>query len=105
MRLRKYFLPLLLAVLLLGAQQAGWIHALSHLGEQTGSASQSKQVPAEKLCQQCLAFAQVGAALQPASLQVAILPLENCPIPACAAMPAQVRQLLGFQSRAPPFSL
>ncbi|MBC7514153.1 MAG: hypothetical protein H7234_06925 [Herminiimonas sp.] len=105
MTLRKSLLPLLLALLLLVAQQAGWTHALSHLGDQTGSASQTKQVPADKLCQQCLAFAQIGSALQRAPLTFLVPPLEDCLTPVLAAMLAPVLLRCGFQSRAPPPSL
>ena len=105
MTLRKYLLPLLLALLLLGAQQAGWTHALSHLGEQTNSASQPKQVPADKLCQQCLAFAQIGSALQRATVVLFAPPLEDCLPLTRAAYHAPVAKRFDFQSRAPPIVL
>ena len=102
MSLRKYLLPLLLAFLLLGAQQAGWTHALSHIGEQTDSAFRLKQVPADKLCQQCLAFAQIGSALQRAAAVLFAPLLEDCVLLTQAAIDAPVEQRVGFQSRAPP---
>lgn len=105
MTLRKSFFPLLFALLLLAAQQAGWTHGLSHLGKETGSASQSKQVPADKLCQQCLAFAQIGSALQSAPLVLLAPPPKDCLTLARAASLAPVRLRCGFQSRAPPLSL
>ena len=103
--MRKSLLPLLLALLLLVAQQAGWTHGLSHLGERNDAMSLAKQVPADKLCQQCLAFAQVGAALQRAPLTLIALPLEYCLLAMHPALPAVVRLQCGFQPRAPPLRL
>lgn len=105
MTIRKSLLPLLLALLLLAAQQAGWTHGLSHLGERYDSVSLAKQVPADKLCQQCLAFAQVGAALQRAPSNLVALPLENCILAMHPTRLVVVRLHCGFQSRAPPLRL
>ena len=103
--MRKSLLPLLLALLLLVAQQAGWTHGLSHLGERNDAGSLAKQAPADKLCQQCLAFAQVGAALQRAPLTLLALPLEDCSLAIHPTRLVTVRLQCGFQPRAPPLYL
>ncbi len=105
MTLRKYLLPFLLAFLLLGAQQAGWTHALTHFGKKTGSAAQPKQAPADKACQQCLAFAQIGSALLRAAVTLPVPPPEACLALTRAASLAPAGMRCGFLSRAPPLPL
>ena len=60
MRYPRAFFPLLLALILLFAQQAGVIHALSHtLAEQS---QQNKQLPhSPAACGQCAAYTQLGS--------------------------------------------
>ena len=62
MRYSRAFFPLLLALILLFAQQAGVMHALSHtLAEQS---QQNKQLPhSPAACGQCAAYTQLGSAL------------------------------------------
>ena len=58
---RAVFFPLLLAFVLLFAQQAGVVHTLSHaLEKQT---QHDKQAPHSDVCEQCAAYAQLGNAL------------------------------------------
>lgn len=102
MNLRKIFLPLLLSLVLLGSQHMGWAHALSHLGDGKSSASQTKQLPPDSACEQCLAFAQLGSALGRAPLTFVAVPLA-----ARVALEHLVRSAPAlthcvFQSRGPP---
>lgn len=61
MRPLRFLLPLLLAFVLLFAQQGAAMHALGHiLAEQ---AQQDKQAPHSPACEQCAAYAQLGGAL------------------------------------------
>lgn len=116
MTLRLFFFRLILSCVLLGAQQMGYAHALSHLRASTGAGDVAKSagrsgsgangangsLQADKACEQCLAFAQIDAMLggadsgsladislavdRPHLLQPGLLPVTAC----------------AFQSRAPP---
>ena len=108
MNLRKYFLPLLLFVLLLGSQQMGWVHALSHLGVASRSAATTtskqkrEQLPAERVCEQCLAFAQIASALDRAPFAFFADTLQPCDAPLALSRNAPVACFTAFLSRAPP---
>lgn len=105
----SFFLRLLLALLLLGSQQMGLAHSIAHLGDggPPGSISklQSKQLPADKVCQQCLAFAQVDAAVDTAPCAFIAPQLEEGMWLASLAGSALPITRCAFQSRAPPTSL
>lgn len=58
---RSVFFPLLLAFVLLFAQQAGAVHTLHHaLEEQT---QHDKQLPNSHACEQCADYGKLGSAL------------------------------------------
>lgn len=58
----RFILPLLLAFVLLLAQQGGVVHALRHvLAEQTQQ--DNKQTPHSNESEQCTSYAQLGSAL------------------------------------------
>ncbi|MGH8750325.1 MAG: hypothetical protein ACREUV_01315 [Burkholderiales bacterium] len=61
MKLRQY-LYVVLAVFLLFAQQGSLLHGLSHISDKT-PAQQDRQLPHSKACDKCIAYAEVGAAL------------------------------------------
>ncbi|HJV87390.1 MAG TPA: hypothetical protein VJ698_18120 [Noviherbaspirillum sp.] len=90
-------------VLLLLSQQLGITHAISHLSSAAASGKvQDKQLPAELQCEQCLAFAAIGAGLVGSPPQVPLLaaPAETgIAIPLVAQLPPVPR---AFDSRAPP---
>ncbi len=73
MQLTRVIFPLLLALTLLFAQQAGAMHALSHaLAEQAQQDEKALHSPA---CGQCAAYTQLGSALNsvaPAFLLITI---------------------------------
>lgn len=93
----------LMAFVLLVAQQAGYEHALSHF-DQSSPASKEKQLPHTKACIKCGLSAQLGTGL--VSEPALFVPAERF---ACAVLvpcpgfhPAAPRRYL---SRAPPVSL
>ena len=103
MTLRKTLFPFLLSLLLLTSQQQAWAHALSHVAQDRVH-SAAKQMPAEKLCQHCLAFAQIGAALQRAPILVTAMPFGLMVAPARLVVSAPACMERMFQPRAPPSS-
>ena len=97
--------------MLIGAQQMGWTHALSHVrlaaaGSEATAASRSGTTPqADKLCEQCLSFAQIDAVLADSMVNPAvhIVPAADRPCFLHAGvLPATT---CVFRSRAPPFLL
>lgn len=103
MRKPKPFLSVLLACLLVAIQQFGFAHALSHLVNPNSQRSSraDAQHPAEKVCIECVAFAQIGAGLTGHASPVA----AAAPPVEIAAAPVRVFDpefIPAFQSRAPP---
>jgi hypothetical protein len=93
----------LLACLLVVIQQLGFAHALSHLANPNSQQSSRKdtQHPAEKVCIECVVFAQIGAGLTGQAPRVA----AAAPQLEVVAAPARVFDpefIPAFQSRAPP---
>lgn len=114
MNARRPIVFVLLSLLLVLTQQMGFTHALTHWSAQrSGEAVQLvSQVSAEddsvkaqsfdQSCEQCLAFAQIGA---PIGVHVSHLPARNNDALAVSAGPAQApcrRTVCVFHSRAPP---
>lgn len=91
------------AFLLLVSQQLGMAHAVSHLSQDSRPGNvQKKQLPAELQCDQCLAFAAIGAGLtgSPPSAPQFLAPREtSVEVPLVKVLPAAPR---AFDSRAPP---
>lgn len=121
MKLRRVFAHALLSLLLVASQQLGVFHALSHVAQRAAGAQQALPAPtladvdggtgADAVrpagavdigCDQCLAFAQIGALLAtsiPAiSSDCGATPLYAPPTPASH----RLRALSAFRSRAPP---
>jgi hypothetical protein len=101
-KIYRRLLPVLLALLLLGSQQMGFAHAVSHLSDNSRHTQQNKQLPIEQVCDQCLAFAQIGSALT----NLALLVLADA-APVSVPLPHVSPVLLPrapcvFHSRAPP---
>jgi hypothetical protein len=93
----------MLALLLVAIQQAGFAHALTHLANPPSpkSSRTDSQHPAEKVCTECVAFAQLGSALTAKAAPATVLPprVEIASAPFRGFDPAFVSY---FQSRAPP---
>ena len=98
---------LILAWAVLLAPQVSMLHALSHSlpggAPHSGEGDKRKQTPA-KVCESCLALAQLGAAL-PSSFEWLALepapPSHDGPAPIAAAVAVE----RAYQARAPPFLL
>lgn len=100
---RSAWFRFLLVAALLFAQQGYLAHAVAHPFEARGAQQNGDGKPADRVCEQCLAHAQlagtVGAAVVPWFAPVRHAPVRMQP----AAAPRRVT-LLHFQSRAPPRS-
>lgn len=75
--LPRRLLPWLFALTLLLGQAAAFAHALTHLD------THNKALP-DKVCEVCIAHAQLGSVAPPAGLVLAI-PLGDCVIPSSTA--------------------
>ena len=99
--LRTLFLRAMLALMLLFTQQLGLAHSVLHLSVQ----GKVHQLPIEKACEQCAAFAALDSGLlmaspaQPASVAPAL------PRPQAFCGIVFPRALRGFHSRGPPHPL
>jgi hypothetical protein len=105
-KLYRQILPVLLALLLLGSQQFGYAHAVSHLSDSSHrsqkNTQQNKQLPIEQVCDQCLAFAQIGSALTSHAL---VIFADTSPDSVTLPYPTHIlanRTVCVFLSRAPP---
>jgi hypothetical protein len=99
----RKLLCLFLAVLLVVIQQIGFAHALTHLVPAQQNSRPDKPHPAEKVCIECLAFAQIGGGLMSAAPPVAPVspPVVALAVQSRVHTPAFVSH---FLSRAPPDS-
>jgi hypothetical protein len=103
MHARRALMHLLLTLLLLLSQQAVFSHAATHLGNTP--ASQDKQLPHNKVCDQCVQGAQLGAALldtSPDASWIGSPAVQVVQAPVSLHLP---RPLRPFSSRAPPVLL
>lgn len=97
---------LLLAWAVLLAPQLSFVHALSHLSPQqsgTRSADERQKAP-EKVCDSCLALAQIGAALASHHEWQAPAAVLAEP-PAVALRTVPLRVVAAFLARGPPLAL
>ncbi|MEO8132542.1 MAG: hypothetical protein ABI831_00985 [Betaproteobacteria bacterium] len=100
-RTRKY-LCLLMACLLVTIQQIGFAHALSHLGNPAQRSSRGDQPhPAEKVCIECVAYAQIGAALTGA-VPAAVPPAAHIAVATPPLRSFSPEFIPAFNSQAPP---
>jgi hypothetical protein len=95
----RWLLHLAFAFVLLFAQQGAVTHALTHLAEHAG---QEKHLPHSPACEQCVAYAGIGAAPAPAALVFAALLAAGL---LSAALPLWFFSVPRrfYRSRAPPF--
>lgn len=124
MKLRRPFVYLLLSLLLVFSQQMGITHALSHWsqwsnsvaggdsagqlqlaapGEEGAAASgASKSLALDQGCGQCLAFAQIGAALHSHFYSFPVVNGAALAVDAAPSVSPCRRTVCAFRSRAPP---
>jgi len=108
---RRYAVTLVMlcALLILGAQQAAFVHLLSHLAPTAEAAAQPQEggshgkVP-DRVCATCAAFASLDAAPLILALPLAVMPAHN---PAAQyAVSALLASHSGqYLARAPPILL
>ena len=103
MSLKRALPHVVMAVVLMLAQQAGYEHALSHF-DQSSPASKKKQVPHTNACSKCGLSAQLGTGLlsNPGTLIRAARSECRALLLSQAFHPTAPRR---FLSRAPPVSL
>ena len=103
MSLKRALPHIVMVVVLLVAQQAGYEHALSHF-EQSSPASKKKQLPHTKACDKCGLSAQLGTGLlsNPGTFISAARSACGALVLSRAFHPTAPRW---FLSRAPPASL
>lgn len=95
-------ITLLLAFLLLFAQQGGLLHGVGHLADYSPARQQQEQHPHPgEVCDECLAYAGIGSAVSSTALP-ALSFVSSC-LPA-DALPAafSTAPQLAYRSRAPP---
>ena len=102
MRIRRSIQHVLLSLLLLLSQQMGVAHAVSHLSDVRQQTSQNKQLPVEQMCEQCLAYAQIGSALTSAAVLPVVQIAASVVVDGATAQYFSLRTVYAFQSRAPP---
>ena len=99
MKLNRIFTPVLLALTLLFAQQAGLIHTLSHsLAEHE---QQNKQLPHSAACGQCAAYTQLGSALNSAAPSFLLITVPAA-LALCGAIAFRTTQIPTAVARGPP---
>jgi hypothetical protein len=98
---RAIFFPLLLAFVLLFAQQAGAMHALHHaLEDLTQQQDEDKQAPHSDGCQKCADYAQLGSALSVGTYDFTPLLVSKHPTIAFRSI-----HVLAAAARGPPAKL
>ena len=102
-RRTRRLLSLVMALLLVVVQQAGFAHALTHLASPSPQNSSRNDTPhpAAKVCTECVAFAQIDSALPPAPAHGAGV-VPPAAFVASAFRPFFPEFAAHFQSRAPP---
>lgn len=101
--MRRLHLHLLLALLLVFAQQVGAAHLSSHAASQF-TQQHGKAHGTVDPCELCSLFASLGHSLPVAALTWDVLPNHSSPVEALAHS-FESRALPFYQSRAPPASL
>ncbi|MGB8338907.1 MAG: hypothetical protein WCE43_08565 [Burkholderiales bacterium] len=101
--LSRWIQTLLLAIVLLYAQQIATLHAMSHMyqGQKT---QQEQDLPSVKACSQCIALAEIQSAVPAGHPPFAAL-LTHFAAYFIASTSPLVQIALGFSARAPPYSL
>src|SRR5512145_2253228 len=100
MRSTRPFLPLLLVIALLFAQQGTMTHGIAHtLAEQ----SQDQSLPHDNHCELCAAYAQVGSAVGCSSVHFDFASPEEANLSTHSASYRSIA-FAAFAARAPPRS-
>jgi hypothetical protein len=99
--IRSLLLSLLLPLLMLASQQGALWHEVGHLSDTSAPAQDGKRQPIDRLCEQCLAYAQMATAATPA---VPVLPLlaVSFAAPQADTLPFVAADAPRARSRGPP---
>ena len=100
---RVIFLPLLLALALLFAQQAGVSHALHHALEHLSQQQEDKQAPHSYTCEKCAEYAQLGSALNVGIHDFNLLPVSDATVQHRSISLCSV-DILAAVARGPPLT-
>jgi len=101
--IRRSFLSLLFAVLLVFAQQEAMLHPYEHTADWQKKSSGDKQAPSHsEVCGKCVALADINSAVGSKSLVLHVLPgqFELSPTSRQSIVSAH---FLPYHSRAPPY--
>ncbi|QDZ29624.1 hypothetical protein [Noviherbaspirillum sp. UKPF54] len=102
-KLRHAAIHVVLSLLLLLSQQLAMAHAVSHLSSDNASGmARQKQLPPELQCDQCLAFAAIGSAVNAPPHDFVIGQSVNLHDALAAPCPLLASPQRVFDSRAPP---
>jgi len=101
MLLSRSLTSLLLALVLLFAQQGGTLHTLGHVFADQNKQQQHKQAPHTNDCEQCTTYAQLGSALNNGFMSFE-LGLSLIQLSAHNSSPLLIRHSLPVFARGPP---
>lgn len=104
MKLSSFIQPLLLAFVLLFAQQAGAAHALHHAFEDLTQHQEDKQAPHSNTCEKCSDFAQLSSALNVSAYNFTPLDVFDETVQ-YRTIPFRSIRILSAVARAPPYSI
>lgn len=101
--IRRSFLPLLFAVLLVFAQQAAMLHPYEHTADWQQKSSDDKKAPSHsEVCGKCVALADVESAVGSKSQNLHIQP-GQFELSTISQQPIVSGHFLPYHSRAPPY--
>ena len=103
-RLRFAFIALVAVLCLLGVQQAGAFHGLSHLADENAAGTQ-KHLPHSKSCDKCMVYAEVSGAGPTTTHPALQVPSQFVVLAAAALKLFPSLTLPAYSARAPPLSL
>ena len=98
---RTVFFPLLFALALLFAQQAGAVHVISHALEHLTQQQKDKDAPHSDACEQCENYAQLGSALNSAIHSFAVITVPAEVVRHISTTPRSIH-VLSAAARGPP---
>jgi hypothetical protein len=99
--MRKFYLSLVLPLLMLLSQQGAVWHEIGHLADVPSPVEQGKQQPVDKLCESCLAFAHLAVAAKP-EVPALMMPGFSHTRPAANAVRFIAADTPAQRSRGPP---
>jgi hypothetical protein len=98
---RKPIMFLLLPLLMLLSQQGALWHEISHLADGRAPSHERREQPIDRLCQQCLGYAQLAAAATPFVPPLLLLEAHFAR-PQADALPWIAADAPSARSRGPP---